>query len=259
MRVLRIVCAALVFGASLSAYGGQPSKKDRNFAIELFKESKKRYRDGEFEAAAKLLEEAYAIDPAPTLLYNLARAKESAGDLEGAVDAYRRYLEADPAAKDRGAIEKRIENLDRQLNERAELEAKLEAQREKAAPAPPPAPPPPVAVTTTPEPTEPEVSPVPWIIAGVGAAVIGSGVVLGVLASGKNSDAMNAPSQIDTRNLADEAGGLAAAANASYIAGGIVVGAGLVWGIVSLTTSGDEELAVLPVLGPRQAGVVVRY
>lgn len=257
MRVLPIVCAALVFGASLAAHGAEPAQKDRKFAIELFKESKKRYRDGDFEAAARLLEEAYAIDPAPTLLYNLARARESAGDLEGAVDAYRRYLEADPAAKDRGAIEKRIENIDRQLKERAELEAKIEAQRET--PPPPPPPPPPIAVTTTPEPTEPEVSPVPWIIAGVGAAVIGSGVVLGILASGRNTDAMNAPSQLDANNLADEAGGLAAAANASYIAGGIVVGAGLVWGIVSITAADDDAVAWVPVLGPRHAGVVVRY
>ncbi len=252
MRSLRIVCAALVLGGSLTANAAEPPKKDRKFAIELFNESKRRYRDGEFEAAARLLEEAYAIDPAPTLLYNLARARESAGNLEGALDAYRRYLEADPSARDRGAIEKRIENLDRQIREREELKAKLDAKQ-----APPPPPPPPAAVVTTPPPSD-VLSPVPWIIAGVGAAVIGSGVVLGVLASGKNSEAMEAASQVDASNLADEAGGLASAANASYVAGGIVVGAGLIWGIVSMTTA-DDEVAVLPVLGPRGGGFVVRY
>lgn len=238
MRTLGALFVLLALVGSPRGVSAQTTSEDRKLAIELFEESERRYRDGEFAAAAMLLREAYEIDPAPTLLYNLARALESEGDLEGAVEAYRRYVKAEPDARDRIAIDKRIENIERQIAEREALEARLEAAKKQEV-APPPPPPPPVVVV---EPDEVVVgSPAPWIVAGIGGAVVVSGAVLGVLASGRHGEAESAAAQLDAQNLADEAGGLATGANVAFVAGGVIIGAGLVWGISQLL--GEETVA----------------
>ena len=82
-------------------------------AVDLFQQSRAAYRDGHFKEAADLLQRAYAVEPAPILLYNLARAYEGLGDLPHAIDAYQRYLKESPDAKDRGATEERIRTLTR--------------------------------------------------------------------------------------------------------------------------------------------------
>ena len=110
---------------------GQEADRDR--AIELYQASQESYAGGRFEEAAVYLEEAYRLDPAPILLYNLARARESAGDTELALEAYRRYLDETPEADDRAAVEARIAALERQLEERAQLEQMVERER-KATP-----------------------------------------------------------------------------------------------------------------------------
>ncbi|MCB9648131.1 MAG: tetratricopeptide repeat protein [Deltaproteobacteria bacterium] len=131
-------------GAPGSALAKRPPAKKaespRAQAIQLFQESRAAYRQGRFRAAAALLEKAYALDPAPTLLYNLARALESDGDFEGAVKAYQDYLAADPKADDRAAIAQRIENLQTQIAEREELQRRLKEAQARPPPGPAPAP-----------------------------------------------------------------------------------------------------------------------
>ncbi|MEM9191912.1 MAG: tetratricopeptide repeat protein [Myxococcota bacterium] len=186
-------------------------------AVRLFEESRDLYQEGRFEDAADRLRRAYELDPAPVLLFNLARACEEADDLECAVDSYQRYLDAEPDLEDRGAIEARI----RRLNQRIE-----EAQR----PAPP-------AVVTV-EPSKP--SPVPWVVAGVGVASVVVGIVFGVMANSSHDDAVAEASFVPAQEAQDEAERNATIANITLIAGGIVAGAGLVWGIIDVLSSGGE-------------------
>src|SRR5262245_34799172 len=63
-------------------------------ALELFAHSEQRYQSGDFAESARLLEQAYEIFPEPVLLYNLARAREQAGEIERAIAAYEKYLAA---------------------------------------------------------------------------------------------------------------------------------------------------------------------
>ncbi|HVY46216.1 MAG TPA: hypothetical protein VHB21_10070, partial [Minicystis sp.] len=91
-------------------------------AVELFRESAVRYREGRFREAAELLREAYAREPEPLLLYNLGRACEGMGDAACAIDAYKRYLRAAKAPPDRAAIEGRVATLERQVEEKRRLE-----------------------------------------------------------------------------------------------------------------------------------------
>lgn len=262
---MRLAPTCILLTALLAPAAGQaqprgpqtaPSQEDRAAAIDLFGKSREAYQAGQFKTAADLLRRAYALDPAPTLLYNLARALESDGDLDGAVDAYRRYLVADPNAKDRPAIEQRISNLDAQLHERAELERRLREQQASNAQKPP-AP----AVVIQPAEPAPAASPVPWILAGAGGAGLIAAGVLGGLAKSRADQAEAAPNQSEAVRLHDEAGGLARGANIAFIAGGAVAGAGLVWGIIQLV-SGDEApepTSLMPQLGPNHLALSGRF
>ena len=69
------------------------------------------FGEGDFKRAAELAEQAYAIKRDPSLLYNLARAREGQGDLAAAVAAYQRYLDAVPNASDAEIVKGRIKAL----------------------------------------------------------------------------------------------------------------------------------------------------
>jgi tetratricopeptide (TPR) repeat protein len=190
-------------------------------ALELFEQSAAAYRAGDLERAQRLLEEAYALDPDPTLLYNLARVYEGLGKLEAAVAAYRDYIARVTEAEDLGAIEKRIATLEQQITE-----LRGAAERERV---PPPAPPP--SVETSAPTTRRPPSPAPWIVAGVGAVGLGAGAALGVLARAAHRDAVAEGSFTRARELQDRATLRATAANVSLIAGGALVVAGVGWGL----------------------------
>jgi tetratricopeptide (TPR) repeat protein len=66
-------------------------------SIELYQRAREAYRHGRYAEAARDLENALVLDPgSPTLLYNLARVYELAGELERAIAVYRRYLRVIP-------------------------------------------------------------------------------------------------------------------------------------------------------------------
>jgi tetratricopeptide (TPR) repeat protein len=220
-------CALVMVGAAPS-YADTSDKK----AAHLFDESIERYRQGRFQEAIDLLKQAYALKPAPVLLYDLARAYEGLGDTDGALDAYRAYLRDDPTAKDRGGIEVRIATLQRQHDER---EARLHAAATPITPSPPPAEAPPAH----------RASPVPWVLVGVGAAGIGAGAVLGILARARHDDALAESAAMRATDLQSNAQHFATAANVAFVMGGALAIGGLVWGIVDRTSAE----------GTRQSGV----
>lgn len=206
-------------------------------AFKLFEQSEKLYREGKFLEAADLLDRAYTLDPEPTLLFNRARALESAGELEEAVAVYTLYLEKNPKAGDRLTVERRVETMRGQIAERRELQRLREeearrreserAASKKLEAAPPPLVAPPVVV----EPAN-DRSAAPWIVAGAGVAGVIAGTVLGVLASGKKSSADEEPVQLRAAELADSASGLQTGANVAFVAGGVIAAGGLVWALV---------------------------
>ena len=88
MRAATLTLCLLVAPAAALAQERDSDALDR--AVVLFEESETLYNQGEFEQAAALLRRAYALHADATLLFNLARALEGAGDLDGAIDAYAR-------------------------------------------------------------------------------------------------------------------------------------------------------------------------
>src|SRR5688500_9277618 len=117
--------------AKQRASQSDPASKQR--AAELSAQSAKHYKRGEFEVSAALLRQAYALYAEPNLLYNLARSLEGMGDKQGAVDAYDRYLATGKDIEDRGAIERRVSLLRRELiDQRGEPEPTVAAPAKRS-------------------------------------------------------------------------------------------------------------------------------
>lgn len=193
-------------------------------ALALFQESARAYREGRFQAAVELLLEARRLKAEPVLLYDLGRAYEALGKPREAAEAYAQYIEEEPQAADRKAIEGRISTLRAQATE-------LEAARK-------PTPEPPKKVEPRPEPP-PErrgdgLDAVPWIVGGAGLAVVGTGIVFGALAHGKHDDAVSERVQADAQKKQDQAETFATIATVSIVAGAIIAAAGFAWGGIRL-------------------------
>jgi tetratricopeptide (TPR) repeat protein len=249
MRWAGLLAAILALTAASSpaparAQGTAPdeaSPEDQERALLLFEESLELYRTGRFSDAAGLLRQAYSLHAEPVLLYNLARALEGDGDLTGAIDAYQRYLDTAGEIPDRGAIERKLGTLRATMEERLRLAREAEeARRERdtatqrdRAPAPP--------STDAGGP-----SPLPWIVAGVGAAGFAVAGLLGGLALGAHDAALEAPSQRATDDEQSRARDLAVGANIAFVVSGIVLAAGVTWGVIDLVSApGDEESATV--------------
>ena len=234
---LTIVLALPTFAAAQ----GDPEQSDRERALQLFQDSADHYRAGRFGVAAELLREAYDLHPEPLLLYNLGRALDGMGEFDEAIQAYRDYIEAVPDAEDRGAVERRIETL----------QTYLDSGSSEAPPPPEGAP-----GATGPTYTDSGPSPVPFVIAGVGAAGVGIGVVLGLMAQSRHDDAVAENVHVTAAEKADEADNLAAGANIAFVAGGVLLAVGVAWGVLELTGGGGgEEESLSLELGPGSVGV----
>ncbi len=221
------VAVALALGVlSRPAPASAEDDADRARAIALFEESAEDYRAGRFAHAAALLREAYALEPEPVLLYNLARALEGTGEDEEAIDAYERYLATGAGDDDADAARARLEVLRARVEERRRLEQQAQAAAHLGVDVPPPR-------------TERarDDDPTPWILAGAGGAALAIGAVLGGLMLDRASVAEEAPiHETAARALAD-AQGLAVAADALFGVGGLLAGIGLVWGLVREASS----------------------
>src|SRR5688572_14968776 len=94
--IVAVLCGGGLLGlpeAARAADKPTASKSNQSQAAELFKKSVDAYRRGAFKEAIDLLNEAYALDAQPVLLYNLARAHEGLGDLDLAISTYEKYLQ----------------------------------------------------------------------------------------------------------------------------------------------------------------------
>lgn len=147
---LAVVGAAL--GTTLPAFADARAEARAHFKAGMAAIAAKDYDRGISE-----LEAAYAILPHPNVLFNVARAHAEAGHDERALEAYKKYLEGDPA--DREDVQKLVTALELRI-------AQAKAAAEPPPPKPEPKPevpcpdpkgetPPPVVVPPKPPPTPP--------------------------------------------------------------------------------------------------------
>lgn len=233
--------------------GPAHAKDEAARATALFDEGAAHYRAGRFSEAIARFTEAYDLVPEPVLLFNLAKAHEGKGDLPAAITAYERYLKEATDLSDRGAIVARVETLRAQLAARSSLERRAEDERRRRERAE--------------REKERSPSPVPWIIAGGGAAGLVTGIALGAFASGREDDAIAAPTQAAAADLRDEAQGFATGANVAFAIGSALLAGGVTWGVVDVVLSGgsdaspepSEPVAVRLRVGPGFVGLRAAY
>jgi anti-sigma factor RsiW len=207
-----------------------------------------------------LLLEAYALQPEPVILFNLARAYEGLGDLQKAIEAYGRYLDRDPSASDRKSIEQRIATLKKQVDDVAALEKQRDEERARAIEAR-------RAAADAERRAELEEqrkrrpSAVPWVVAGVGVLGVGVGLVLGVVSHDHYASAVSEPFKSPAEADYAAARNFANGANAAFVAGGVIAAAGASWGLISLFsgTKTPAHPAAEAVVSPRFVGLTGRF
>jgi len=247
MGALALVSVTSTSVASAQGKAAAPAQTPQARAAELFNKGAEAYRRGDFPQAIALLLEARSLDPQPVLLYNLGRAYEDSGDVDAAIATFTKYLEEDPKAGDRGAIEQRVERLKRQRDERIALEKQRDAERSRAD-----------AEKADRERQQREAAAMrprrsigPYIVGGVGVAGIATGVVFGLM-SGSKHDSASSPStsQQDAIEQQDTAKSFATISTISFIAGGVLVAAGVTWWVIDRngsakqTTGGSQTFRV---------------
>ena len=103
-------------------------------ATALAKDAERLYKDGQYKEAAKLLEEAQGLEANPKFLYNMARAYDQAGELQPALDAYRKYVGLPTADTEPDLVKKANLSMDRlrQLVARQDADSRIrDAEKER--------------------------------------------------------------------------------------------------------------------------------
>jgi hypothetical protein len=229
----------------------------------LYERATRAYDVGKYAEAIEEYQKAYEIGGDPPMLYNIAQAYRLNDQPGEAVRFYRRYLQRAPQARNREDVERKIAELEKQIEERRKQQAAVTpppapAPTPSSTPAPAPivGPPAPVAaapttgtegtvgeVTQTPAAPEEGMSSTRKI---VGLSVIGGGVAVGVvagifafIAKGKADDVTTASQKGEVFNPDVQTAGKNASTTA--IVCGAVAGAAAVTGAIILFTGGSSS------------------
>ena len=214
---------------------------DDEAARQLFMAGRALYQSGRFSEAADQWQRAYDLSGRSQLLYNVYVARRDAGQVEPAANALRQYLDEVEDAPDRVTLEARLQALESQLeSQRAQQEATRAAEAQAAEAR--------AAAEAASREDEDTRSPIPWIVAGVGGALVIAGAITGGLALGAVSEIEdNCPNDQCPTTYAefdedlDQAETLVSVTDLLLFSGGILAAAGLTWGILDLLLDGDEE------------------
>jgi len=248
------------------------------------------YNLGHFAESIVEFEQAYQIEAAPILLYNIAQAHRQLGNNERAAFFYRRYIEGAPTAANRADVEKRMRELEELMKKQGDVKHQppndvqpsttgvpagaavvTEPPPSAAATTAPPAPPTtattsappsgaPATVTATGDrPTERGRT---LRIAGIataagGGASLVAGVIFGAMASSKG-DSVGSAAQFNPDD--DSAGHRDATLQWVFygIGAAAVVGGAALYYFGWSAASADARVAVLPSFEPGGASAVLR-
>ena len=263
-----------------SCEASKVSKIDVERAHTVFLSGKGFLDESNYDKAISYFKDAYSIDcSVHGILPIIATAYERKGDKAEAIHALGEYILRVPNTPDREVIERRIRNLREQLAQEKPTATAVTTVPTATTTAVP------TATTTAPtgdtgtgatttSPTSSTGSPppsaagehstTPWVLVGVGGALVVTGAVLLVVGSGKVSSANSAcPSHTFCPQSVADDGNAGRLMETIGIIGGIAgivgVGAGLVWhfteGGPAQTASTSRGTYVTPVVTPGFAGM----
>ena len=240
-KLVVLLLSLLLAGVAQAQPTSGPSKQQKKEAEALVGLSEQFIQDGDPAEAAKLLEEAYALDEDPETLFKLAGAYEGMDGSEaiaGAIDAYSRYLEAKPKSDTRELVEERLSALQKKL-EAANAREAIDAARKKAA-----------ARQKAEEGPGFLYGPWPWAIFIVGASSLAATAVFGTLSIVEHNGAVGEPVHEDAADRQSLAETFALVANATLVAGIVIAGTGATFLTLRWTIPEDEADAASIALGP---------
>jgi tetratricopeptide (TPR) repeat protein len=220
------------------------------------------YKKGAFDSASEALAKSFALEADPDTLFAWAQSERQRGKCDKAIELFEKLLAYELPAENKQAIREKV----------AECKAILGAQ--KPVPVePPPAPPAesappeePAPAVSTPEPAPQNETPErrAWWKDPVGGVLIGAGVVgLGVggyfmlSARGAESDAEAATNYFDFEEHTRRAEAHGRNGVIAALAGGALVGAGIVW-YATRDSPSSEGTTVSTWLAPSGGGLVAR-
>jgi tetratricopeptide (TPR) repeat protein len=227
-----LVVAVLIFAEPGASAPCKPGASAQSYAA-----ARSAFEEGRFEESIQRLKDAYACDPNPVYLGNIARAYEEAHRPSEAIKAWRAYLDQVTDEKERRLTEGRISVLTKLVDDLDRVERDKEAaeaarQRAEAR----------ARLRVEPQPpTSPRVSTAAWIVGAAGMTALVSGVVLGLVAHSRHSAANDEPDVLRANALQRQAQDLAIAANAAYAIGAVAAGTGAVWIAIDLLDSSSPR------------------
>ena len=225
------------------------------------------FKLGHFEDSLANYAAAYQKYPTPALLLNIGQCHRMLKHYEQAIFFYKGYLRDKPAAPNRAAIEGLIEEVTKNLQAQqaeaaAEHQQRQQAEEPAHATSPPPGPEPaPLPVRST---RVTLARRVPGLVAaGVGLAVLGTGIYFGLHASSDSSTLEQRAAQKQTwtpddQTLYDDGKSSAQVATALYVAGGVVVAAGGVLALLGWPKRAESAPTATVVPVPGGGAVLVR-
>ncbi|MGK0359368.1 MAG: tetratricopeptide (TPR) repeat protein [Bradymonadia bacterium] len=199
------------------------------------------FKAANYASALTQFERAYKLDPAPVLLYNIARCHEEMGNAKQATEGFGLYLARQPKSTDRADVERRIRVMEAIL------------ARQSAAAADPVRTAPPVLISIA----EPDVSwQMPWGLGltAAGALGLGMGIVFGISAQDNEQAHQTAQGDAQKSRRLDKAESDANAATISFVAGGVFFAAGaglLLWDLLGESAT---QMQVIPMPGGAAVG-----
>src|SRR5262245_12825211 len=116
MRILFVACIALAQG-NARAQEASPPPADVKASHQYYDLGAQAYEKGDYAAALRAFEAAWAEAPNPELQFNIARCHEHMFQWDSAAEAYETYLKAKPDASDAYEIKARIAELHRRAYE----------------------------------------------------------------------------------------------------------------------------------------------
>lgn len=107
-RALTAATLALALAVALPVPSAlaKPKAESLSEAESVAETAARRFKEGDFELAAKLFDRAYELAKKPTLLFNAGRAYEQAGQREEALARYEAYaqIETDPGGREEAKL-----------------------------------------------------------------------------------------------------------------------------------------------------------
>jgi tetratricopeptide (TPR) repeat protein len=195
-------------------------------ARSLFEAGRTAYAGGRYRAAYDYFAQAYRLSQRLGLLYNMAQAADRARLDAEALEAYRTFLEARPDTAERVMIEQRIHDLSSSAPRTPEP-----AEPERDEPAPTPA---------------GGAGPAPWIVVGVGAAVVIGGAILLTVGLLDRSSVEGAPRDTvwaDVAGAYDRAPALMVTGDVMIGVGLAAVATGIVWAIMAPSPAASDSVS----------------